>query len=153
MKRRFLRYSEKKISALPEIGIFWVVEDHERFPKLGFEIFGDTISIKEAKENLIGQKILDSPAEHYRTWNRFRKEWGFPYDEYEEHPRGRVVYNTVTNTYIIICGEQLARKKNILKAVRNYFNLSQQNVKIRKDLHYNMAPTEEELWGDMFKDD
>ena len=155
MKRIRLKYSEKlnRVSALPEIGIFWVVEDPERFPKLGFEIFGDTISIKEAKEELLGRKILDTPAEHYRVWNKYKNEWGFPYDEYEDYPRGRVVYNTVNNTYVIILGEQLAKRKDILRAIRNYFNLNQQQVKIRKDLHYNLAPSEEELWGDFFKDE
>ena len=105
MRRLQLRYSQKDLQAsLPEIGIFWIIYDKERFPRLGFEIFGDTISIKEAKTEMPDRAILDTPAEHYKVWNSKKNEWGFPYDEYEEHPRGRVVYRRKNSTFYIICG-------------------------------------------------
>ena len=154
MKRLQLRYSQKNLQAsLPEIGIFWIIYDKDKFPRLGFEIFGDTISIKEAKAEMPDRAILDTPAEHYRVWNSKKNEWGFPYDEYEEHPRGRVVYRRKNSTFYIICGRQTAKDPKAIEAIKNYFGLNSQNVKVKVDIHYNLNMTQDEIWEDFFNDE
>lgn len=58
-----------------------------------------------------------------------------PEGEYEEHPRGRVGYNSRTGEYHLLADACILRKKSLVKTIMRKMSLPA-NTKIETDSHY-----------------
>jgi hypothetical protein len=118
----------------PSVGIFWRVADVlviDRSTLAEAETYGDCITHARG---------------HYECW----QEWqalggtrlvanGYPAKiastEYDEWPRGRVVYETPAKRFVLYADRHLQRPE-IVEALKTIFGLTTADVVVKSDLHY-----------------
>jgi hypothetical protein len=118
----------------PAVGIFWLVSGIlvvERSTLDEAEAYGDCIT---------------HSAGHYERWEEWQRlgaarlvAMGYPEiittTEYEDWPRGRVVYETLARHFVIYADRRL-QKPNVIGSLRTAFGLNQAEVIVRSDAHY-----------------
>jgi hypothetical protein len=125
--------AEPKLFA-PSVGIFWLVDgvlviDRSTLDKS--EPYGD---------------CLTHPGGHYERWETWRelgigglRAIGFPdcmqTSEYDEWPRGRIVYETVERRFVLYADRRL-QSPGIVDALKTAFCLHEANVIVMSDAHY-----------------
>ena len=88
---------------------------------------------------------------HYDCWQQWQAVGskalvanGLPqsilFTQYDEWPRGRVVYETTANRYILYADRQLQRP-NVVAALKTIFGIATADVVVKIDLHYRSNPT------------
>lgn len=111
-----------------KIGIFWIYQG---------AIFGKEVPISDAEKGFSG--ILDSPDTHIKQWKSIIEGTnGFPelkYFEYEEVPRGRVVYDAINDRPIVYMDAVLHRKLE-RSLIREFFGLGRNKAVWMIDEHY-----------------
>ena len=118
----------------PAVGIFW---------RVSAVLVIDRSTLDEAER--YGDCITHA-AGHYERW----QEWqalgiagltsnGYPgsilSSEYDQWPRGRIVYETPTRRFVLFADRRL-QKPGIIDALRAAFGLNQAGVIVRSDAHY-----------------
>ena len=107
------------------IGLFWIINgniDGYREPLKNGEKYGNTIQPRYDHFNYF-EKI----QEKYKKLKNL---------EYDDIPRGRVIFDTRKNKFVILSSKKVLNDKNLVKKVCEFFNLSKDNVKLRWDEHY-----------------
>jgi hypothetical protein len=133
--------SECAISKARYVGIFWFVREgertsmiYDRTPVAMAEPYGD---------------FATHPKGHYRYWEALKrrgsaslKRSGIPeapaWFEYEEFPRGRVVYNRTTERFIVYVDAKL-RRHSFIKPIEIVFGLGTGTYNIEGDEHYRSS--------------
>jgi hypothetical protein len=101
------------------------------------------VSLAEADEY---GDFLTHPSGHYEVWESWQragvnqiKAMGLPpaiaSTEYEAHPRGRVVYNRVSKSFIVYADKRLQNRLTI-KKIANLFGISNHRYVVASDSHY-----------------
>jgi hypothetical protein len=122
----------------PKLGIFWRVHVPEAAPMLlvdsvpvtGAESYGD----------------FRTHGGHYEFWSKLAAmsvsellQSGFPdvvkWSEYEEWPRGRVVFHVLSNRFVIYADRKL-RNPKIVQQIMQRFSLPSDRTDVRGDSHY-----------------
>jgi len=124
--------------APPHLGIFWFVRGHDR------QVHVLAVACALAAADEYGD-CLTSSAEHYKTWESWRRGRPVPpvpalapiiaAHEYEQWPRGRVVYERPANRFVIYADQQLLGPQRLAQ-IRTLFHLPPQQTIVRTDLHY-----------------
>ena len=109
----------------PMVGIFWYDCGHVIH-------FADSLDHATATGDFV-----DTEREHYKTWgnliHRFPK---FQNMEYEDVPRGRVVYDKKRRTYIVYSSFRLVNDKTFRAAIFTSFKLKPVETEFTSDVHY-----------------
>lgn len=114
---------------MASIGIFWVFEG---------EVFGVRTPVNQASERIAG--VLDSDAEHVSSWpHQQRLNSALTAYEYQDIPRGRVLYQCNIKRYRVYLDKSLMTQP-IKKAIADYFGFTVPHADWRCDLHYTTAP-------------
>ena len=125
--------------AAGKIGFFWVVADI----KGKDVVLVEAIGLAEAE--LDGSALTHSGG-HYDCWETMRSR-GAPYirsrglsmallqSEYEEWPRGRIVFHTGTLRFSLLADRRLHTPERI-GLIRDEFNLPKDSFDIHLDGHY-----------------
>ncbi len=127
-----------KADTEPHVGFFWFV------PETGvWHLVADRIPLAEAEPY---GDCRTHPGGHYDLWTELAgkgQSWlkanGFPTliasSEYEAHPRGRVVYDTVSKGFVIYLDPRISapRFRACLVAA---FGLTGRRLAFRRDAHY-----------------
>jgi hypothetical protein len=80
-------------------------------------------------------KIHD--GDHVVYWDRLILERAAPQDlDYENVPRGRVVFNTFTKRYRLMLDRCILRQKNLVAAIKRQMGLPQKETDTLTDPHY-----------------
>jgi len=109
------------------IGIFWIYEN---------KIFAKTQNLDEVK-SINGFK--DSDLSHYQVWDKIKnKHPKFYFFEYEDIPRGRIVYDVNKNRFIIYCNENILQDKISKKIILKKFDLINGQAIFKADSHYKI---------------
>ena len=122
------------IPAVPAVGIFWLI-DHT--------LLVDRSTLKEAE--VYGERLTHAGG-HYERWNSWQKlgaKWlrarGIPDDiiltEYDEWPRGRIVYEIGPQRFIIYADRRILTTPALDHLVLA-FHLSECRVLTSPDPHY-----------------
>lgn len=109
------------------IGIFWFCDN---------KVIGiaHDFSLKEADS--IG--LIDSKYTHVDYWEILRRQLPELKDiEYEQLPRGRVIFDTNKNKAIIYIDETLLKRRKV-NEILNFFDLDFTSVVLRTDSHYKI---------------
>ena len=109
------------------IGIFWFYDN---------KVIGiaHDFSLKEADS--IG--LIDSKYTHVDYWEILRRQLPELKDrEYEQLPRGRVIFDTNRNKAIIYIDETLLKRRKV-NEILNFFHLDFTSVVLRTDSHYKI---------------
>lgn len=111
------------------VGIFWLIAEKGRSFLL-------TDKIKYSQAESYGDAL--TWGGHYEFWEQLRKNHknNVPlWSEYEEWPRGRVIYNTKNHNFIAYADKKLFTKSG-KKLLINEFCLPNANTIFLADSHY-----------------
>jgi hypothetical protein len=117
------------------VGPYWFVQENPG----KILLIAHRCSLADAEEY---GDCLTSPHGHYDLWESWRA--GSPPDglaaivreaEYEEWPRGRVVFDFVRSQFIVYGDKQVFEHK-LQHRVLEYFGIPADNVEFSKDGHY-----------------
>jgi hypothetical protein len=74
---------------------------------------------------------------HISVWEQFRQNGSAPAEmEYEEAPRGRVMYNTRTRRFTLLADRCILKDKRIVSKIVSEMNLPSKNTDRGTDSHY-----------------
>ncbi len=108
----------------PHVGIFWLV---------GEKLLFDTTPLSRAEE--YGECRIHS-GNHVSVWERFRFARTVPQEmEYEEPPRGRVVFNAKKSEFSLLADRCILRWKDLVTTIRRQMHLPK-NTTVDTDSHY-----------------
>lgn len=121
------------------VGIFWGIPE----PDDSWTILADVTSLAEAEPY---GDFLTHPRGHYEVWTQWQKSRAAPVasrfilqaiaaHEYEFFPRGRIVYNTGTGTFILYADRRLQQDATIAR-IASEFGLAAGTFIVRSDAHY-----------------
>lgn len=119
------------------VGIFWAIQ--RSFGVVQLVIL--TCSLKDAE--LYGD-MLTSPHGHYDVWNEWQSK-GHPdaslraviaASEYEEWPRGRIVFDTKSERFTLYADMQILKRPPLLSDIRELFKLPKRRTEAKPDSHY-----------------
>ena len=107
-----------------KVGIFWLI---------GKRLIIDTASLSEAG-NYGDFKIYE--GDHVTLWAEIEERGEVPRNsDYEEHPRGRVNYNTRTKQFTLYVDRCILRKKGVVKKLLRLMCLPEDTA-LSTDGHY-----------------
>jgi len=111
----------------PRVGIFWLV---------GGKLLADTSSLDEAEPY---GDFLTHPEGHAEVWERYRRDRTvYPESEYEEAPRGRVMFNTWTRKFTLLADRCILKRKAFVAQIKRELHLPK-NTEVRGDSHYRCS--------------
>lgn len=109
----------------PRAAIFWLVDGKlicDATPISAAEAYGD---------------CLGHAASHIAYWTKLQQQGTVPADlEYEDSPRGRVVYNKKTQQFFLYADRCILTRKAIVRKVIHDLRLPADRVVIGSDEHY-----------------
>ena len=109
----------------PKVGIFWVVRG--KLILLG-------IPVSDGEE--YGEHVNYGPS-HYNKWRELQQSGAVPPEcEYEEFPRGRVMFNKKTESFSFLVDACILGNKQILNRILREMNLPKAKTVIDRDSHY-----------------
>ncbi len=107
------------------VGIFWLVDG---------KLVMDSTSLSMS-EHYGGFKI--HPADHCSVWERFQPSGAVPDDmEYDERPRGRVMYDTKARRFRLLADRCILKNKGVIRDIISKMNLPSGNTDMGTDSHY-----------------
>ena len=111
-----------------KVGIFWIYKN---------KIIGKTYRLSEAERY---GDYLSPILGHYDYWKEIqRRVPELYYEEYENIPRGRVVYNMPEDQFILLSSKNIIKNQSVVKAIKEFFSIPNNTKLIRKsDFHYEI---------------
>jgi hypothetical protein len=145
---RASRIRKLRESRAPEVGLYWLSFDCK---KVVYQVSLPTREIMD-KSAFVG--VSD---DHYTSWERLRKSGalqaiGYGDYEYEEIPRGRVLYSREHNSYVILAGEDWWNETAKNTVIRE-FNLPRDHVVVEFDFHYRLDNLGENIFDNEENDE
>jgi hypothetical protein len=125
---------------MPKIGIFWIYQG---------KILGKARDLAEGESSVLG--LIDSPDNHIDLWEGDLDFLAlFPElrdQEYQQVPRGRVMYASHENKAVVYMDKSLYQTKTAKQLVIDFFALHAVNVSWKTDPHYT---TDQDELDDVF---
>src|SRR4051794_33905049 len=127
--------------AAGRVGLFWGI----RVPKGSVQLL--TASCEIAEGEPYGERVT-YPRGHYECWHEWRNDLSLKPElrrflrshEYEEWPRGRVVYDLPSSRFVILCDRKLMTP-TILRRIRMHFLAPSEATDVLDDSHYRSTRT------------
>jgi len=129
-----------EIIAMPgSVGIFWGIPESGN----SWTLLIDSTSLEEAEPY---GDFLTHPRGHYEVWEQWKERHTAPpvgksvsqaidCHEYEDFPRGRIVYEVKRNRFIIYADKRL-QQTSFIAEIANKFGLVPGTFVVRSDAHY-----------------
>lgn len=109
------------------IGIFWIYQS---------QIYLKTIEANRVKPI---NGFIDSDFAHYQVWDEISSQnKDFYLYEYEDIPRGRVVYDVENTQYIVYANNDIINSDEAKALIINGFNLKVDSILFKYDEHYKI---------------
>ena len=133
--------SDVKVPPNSFVGIFWAIPNSGPTATLA----DHRCVMKDAE--LYGSK-LTCPHGHLEVWDQWRNRPAgrlgvlasvVAASEYEEWPRGRVVYDCETQRFVVYADAQILRRPALMSEIRERFGLPIGRTEARRDNHYRDA--------------
>ncbi len=113
----------------PRVGIFWLLGDGS--------LLVDSTSLAESEP--YGECLTHSRS-HIDKWTEFQRQGIVARDiEYEEMPRGRVVYDTRQKRFAIYGDRCILRRKVVIRKIMAAMNLPKKRTEASPDEHYRCS--------------
>jgi hypothetical protein len=130
MNKTIQAKQRKKVTkvAEPHVGILWLVDG---------KLLIDSTALGKAE--VYGEFKIHS-GNHISVWEKFQQNGTAPSEmEYEEAPRGRVMYNTRTRRFTFLADKCILRDKSVVRKIMSEINLpvnTQADTQTDTDSHY-----------------
>lgn len=102
------------------VGPFFYINNHLRYKKM------------EIVNGMIEEDFINHPLSHFDLFNSINID---PTMDYGNFPRGRVIYNNMTNEFYIYLDKSI-NKLELIKDIKTIYNLTCNNVVVKEDEHY-----------------
>jgi hypothetical protein len=123
----------------PHVGVFWLVPDGDQEPRL----ISDAVPLSAAEP--YGDFLTFSRG-HYEVWEGWRRlgatglrRLGLALtiltDEYEFHPRGRIVFSVPSKSFWLYVDRRLHRPA-MMARIKDRFGLASSRCVVKFDAHY-----------------
>ena len=109
------------------VGIIFMVQDH---------IWIDATPVAGAEDY---DEFKTHDRGHERYWAHLVSRGAVPPAEYEEYPRGRVVYNRKTRQYTLYLDRCILEKKDVVRKIMSDMQLPPYDTKTATDEHYRCS--------------
>jgi len=127
-------------TAEPRVGIFWMIATSE-----GAQLLTASCALSEAEP--YGDCLTFGPG-HYQIWQGWRRSRELSASarnvvcdyEYEEWPRGRVVFDKLQARFILYADRKLLRPETIA-SIEGRFAIPADRTDVKTDSHYQSAET------------
>lgn len=96
-----------------EVGILWLIH--------GKLLYGSTV-VSLAK--ISGSRLIHATS-HEQEWRKYQRNGMFPAWAYDQHPRGRVEYDTLRGEFEILIHPCLSPDEPLFEAIRESMHLPQ----------------------------
>jgi hypothetical protein len=106
-----------------EVGIFWLI---------GGKVVLDTSPVNDAEDYA---DCKTHGLSHQEYWEHLVKLGAIPDGDYEEHPRGRVVYNTTTRQFTMYADQCILRNRTVVRQIVDKMHLPSSTA-MSTDNHY-----------------
>ncbi len=106
-----------------------------------FWIYKNKIHTKSIEINAVKsiKNFKDSDFSHYQAWNEISlQNKDFYLYEYEDIPRGRVVYDVENTQYIVYANSDIIISDEAKELIVNRFTLKKSKVLFKYDEHYKI---------------
>jgi hypothetical protein len=121
------------------VGIFWAIADSNR----SWTFLTDATPLAEAEPY---GDFLTHPRGHYDVWSNWQKlnpaallrqaiPQAVAYHEYEDFPRGRIVFQIKSRQFIVYADRRL-QHPDVLTEIADLFALDPGTFVVRSDAHY-----------------
>ena len=108
----------------PRLGIFWVV---------GGRLLLDSTPLSESELN---GNYRNYPQSHIDVWEAWRASRKVPPEsEYEEFPRGRIVYDIGAATFTLLADRCILSRKDLIEEIKRELHLPRK-ITLGTDFHY-----------------
>lgn len=123
------------------VGIFWALQEKGR----AVTLLEHRCALRKAEPY---GDMLTCRHSHYRVWERWRRNPRparpdlaslIVTSEYEEWPRGRIVYHAPGKRFILYGDAQILRRPDILTTIHDSFRLPADRTDTKPDGHYLSA--------------
>ena len=119
------RRSKAKKAGVPQVGIIFLVKG---------KLWIDSTPVTEA-EGYAHFKIHE--RDHHQYWGQLQRMKAVPAEvEYDEVPRGRVVYDTQTRKYTLYLDRCILKNKKLVSRIMAEMNLPFEKTETNTDSHY-----------------
>jgi len=126
--------------ASPLIGVFWIISTSE-----GVRLLAASCPLDKAEP--YGDCLTFGPG-HHEIWQGWRQSRELDAaaravvrgHEYEDWPRGRIVFNRAQDRFILYCDRKLMRPKTIAE-IQQHFQLPADRTAVEADFHYQSRET------------
>jgi hypothetical protein len=109
----------------PHVGIFWVVRG---------KLLIDSTALSDGEP--YGDNLTHARS-HIDVWEEWRLGGKVPGElEYEDSPRGRVVFNTKTRRFTLLADRCILKDKGMVKKIMSAMNLPSKITDTGTDEHY-----------------
>ena len=109
------------------VGIFWIVDG---------ELLIDSTLLSEAEEY---DDFRIHPRDHISVWETFQQNGTVPREvEYEESPRGRVMFDTRTKRFTLLADHCILKDKILVRKIMQALHLPR-NAQLDEDSHYRCS--------------
>jgi hypothetical protein len=125
MVRKMKRHAPADV---PRVGIFWL---------LNGKLIIDSMPLGEAEP--YGDH-LTHPRSHIDVWGQWRLGGKVPDEsEYEEFPRGRVMYHTKTRRFALLADRCILRDEDLVSRIIAELHLPGETTDKKSDEHYRCS--------------
>lgn len=109
------------------IGVFWIYKS---------QIYLKLIKIDKVKAI---NGFIDSDFSHYQVWDEISlQNKDFYQYEYEDVPRGRVVFDVENTQYLIYSNNDIINSYESKEVIIKAFDLKENNILFKYDAHYKI---------------
>lgn len=109
----------------PQVGIFWLVNG---------KLVMDSTALSLAEEY---GTFKVHPGDHCSVWEKLKRGGAAPAEvEYEECPRGRVMYDTTARRFQLLADKCILKDKGVVSEIIAMMKLLRKNTDIGTDSHY-----------------
>jgi hypothetical protein len=116
---------EKQKRDEPHVGIFWMISGRliiDSTPISSAEAYGD---------------FRIHSGDHQSVWENLQLSGRVPLEmEYQEAPRGRVMFGVKTRRFTLLAEKCILRNEKVVKEIMSVMNLPSQKINIDTDGHY-----------------
>jgi len=115
---------QRRSATNPCVGIFWL---------LNGRLLIDKSPLNEAEPY---GNHLTHPRSHIKVWEKYQRDGKVPLEmEYEQLPRGRVMFYTATKSFMILADTCILGRRNLISKILRELHLPK-NTKTGTDSHY-----------------
>lgn len=118
------RHKVSRRTTEPQVGIFWLVD--------GKLLIDSTLLSKSEPYG----NHQTHPRSHIDVWDEYQRVGKVPPEsEYEEFPRGRVIYDTTTQTFTVLADKCILNHKELITRIKEELHLPKKAT-LGTDTHY-----------------